>query len=79
MQCEHYNQLKKCHHYNFQTFKYIVVYARSTKDAVFLKHGKQKQKQRDSSERTSVSSKTNFGRYTYSERFIILVELYYVS
>ena len=40
---------------------------------------KQKGKQRGSSERTSVSSKTNFGRNTYSARFIILVGLYHLS
>ena len=51
------------------------------KDAVFLKHEKQKQKekQRDSSERTSVRSKTNFGRNTNSATLIILVGLYRLS
>ena len=47
----------------------------SMKDAVFLKHSRQKQKHRDSPERTSVSSKSNFVRKANSARLIILIGL----
>ena len=52
-------------------------YYESIKDVVFIKHVRQKQKQRDSSERALVSIMTNFRRNTNSARLIIQVELYH--
>ena len=57
--------------------------SRKYKDAAFLKHGKtetvSEREEGSSSERTSLNSKTNFGRNTNSARLITLVGTYPLS
>ena len=50
-------------------------YRGSIKDALFLKHVRQKQKQRQRSSENVGQEKTNFERNIYSERLKIIVEL----